>query len=96
MRVFILQEPRLISCFSLLMLNYLNRHSPLDIHEEFLPSLIRDFGSHSRRKANEYVLSKYNVFPNIKVVKIICYCNCNVWNGSVIMERRTMTSLHFC
>jgi len=63
---------------------------------EFLPSIITDFGSHSRRETNEYMLSNYNAFPSIKVAKVTRYCNCNVWNGSVTMERRTMTSLHFC
>jgi len=83
MRVFILQEPPLLSYFNVLMLNYHTRHSPSDIHKLFLPSIITDFGSRSRRETNTYMLRKYNVFPKVKVVKTTRYCNCHIWNGSV-------------
>jgi hypothetical protein len=91
MTVFIFQEPRLFSYFSLLKLNYLTRHSPSDIHKEFLSSIIKHYASHSRRETNEYMLSKYNVVSIIKVAKITRSCNCNIWNGSVTVERMTMT-----
>ena len=90
-------QPRLLSYFRLLRLNYRTRHSPSAIHKEFLTSLITYFGSRSCRETNEEnTLSIYNVVPNVKVATITRYCKCSIWNGYGTVERRTMTSLHFC